>query len=118
MVLRADFGLMTKAGATLLGLSFASLAFAYGSIYSPAMPPTMISRMISFLEWTVPCAFAFLSCCILSFVALTFVKVDSGTRKFLGYSSITTFVAGLAFFGSALLSLIEFTVSVWWSILP
>lgn len=118
MVLRADFGLMTKAGATLLGLSFASLAFAYGGIYSPVVPPAMISRMISFLEWTVPCAFSFLLCCVLSFVALTFVKVGSETRKFLGYLSITVFAAGLACFGSALLSLIGFTVSVWWSILP
>jgi hypothetical protein len=103
---------MVKAGATLLGLSFASIAFAYGSLHSLTMPPDLIYRMVPFLTWTFRCAFAFLFCCALSFCALAFTDMDSVARKALGYVCICIFAVGITFLGFALFSLVKISVEV------
>jgi len=72
-----NFNKMLSVSATLLGLAFAALVFAYGCYYGSAFPPLLKTRMVPFLWFIFCCNFCCLFSCFLSLGGITFVNANS-----------------------------------------
>jgi len=98
---KVDFNKNLRVSATLLGLSFAALTFAYNLYYGAAIPAALRSRMYPFVFLTFSCSLFFLFSCFFSFCGITFPEKKSSVsaekltpRGWLGLVSLVPFASG------------------------
>jgi hypothetical protein len=76
-----DYDFIGRTGATLLGLSFAALAFTYNAYYAPWMPPIFKDRLAGLIFCIIPCIASFGICTLLSSLMIAFTDFENSNTK-------------------------------------